>query len=156
MKQKYVILKNTKKNELIIKEFAELNKDAFTLMCEETFHDKLVESAINKGSQALMATLRTKNMYPNAIYAAQIAEEVVNLYKSKDADSMELYFDDKEIVTEGRDAPEPLDDSASESVEIDALLEDDVSESIDDNEIDAKIIPIRAADSDDADADNGQ
>ena len=156
MKQKYVILKNTKKNELIIKEFAELNKDAFTLMCEETFHDKLVESAINKGSQALIATLRTKNMYPNAICAAQIAAEVVNLYKSKDADSMELYFDDKEIVTEGRDAPEPLDDSESESVEIDALLEDDVSESIDDNEIDAKIIPIRAADSDDADADNGQ
>ncbi len=156
MKQKYVILKNTKKNELIIKEFAELNKDVFTLMCEETFHDKLVESAINKGSQALIATLRTKNMYPNAICAAQIAEEVVNLYKSKDADSMELYFDDKEIVTEGRDAPEPLDDSESESVEIDELLEDDVSESIDDNEIDAKIIPIRAADSDDADADNGQ
>jgi hypothetical protein len=155
MKQKYVILKNTKKNELIIKEFAELNKDAFTLMCEETFHDKLVESAINKGSQALMATLRTKNMYPNAIYAAQIAEEVVNLYKSKDADSMELYFDDKEIVTEGRDALEPLDDSASESVEIDELLEDDVSESIDDNEIDDIIIPIKAADSDAADADNG-
>ena len=156
MKQKYVILKNTKKNELIIKEFAELNKDAFTLMCEETFHDKLVKSAIKKGSQALIATLRTKNMYPNTIYAAQIAAEVVNLYKSKDADSMELYFDDKEIVTEGRDAPEPLDDSESESVEIDELLEDDVSESIDDNEIDAKIIPIRAADSDDADADNGQ
>jgi hypothetical protein len=47
-----------------------------------------------------------------------------------------------------------LDDSESESVEIDELLEDDVSESIDDNEIDAKIIPIRAADSDAADADN--
>ncbi len=156
MKQKYLILKNDEKNELIIKEFAELNKDAFTLMCEETFHDKLVESAINKGSQALIATLRTKNMYPNAIYAAQIAAEVVNLYKSKDADSMELYFDDKEIVTEGRDAPEPLDDSESESVEIDELLEDDVSESIDDNEIDDKIIPIRVADSDAADAGNGQ
>ncbi len=67
---------------------------------------------------------------------------------------MELYFDDKEILIKNRDAPEPLDDSASESVEIDELLEDDVSESIDDNEIDAKIIPIRAADSDAADADN--
>jgi hypothetical protein len=155
MKQKYVILKNTKKNELIIKEFAELNKDAFTLMCEETFHGELVESAINKGSQALIATLRTKNMYPTAICAAQIAEEVVNLYKSKDADSMELYFDDKEILTKGRGSPEPLDDSESESVEIDELFEDDVSESIDDNEIDELIIPIKAADSDAADVDNG-
>jgi hypothetical protein len=156
MKQKYVILKNTKKNELIIKEFAELNKDAFTLMYEETFHDKLVESAISKGRQALIATLRTKNMYPNAICAAQIAEEVINLYKSKDTDSMELYFDDKEIVTEGRDAPEPVDDSASESAAIDELLEDDASESTDDNEIDDIIIPIKAADSDDADAGNEQ
>ena len=78
MKQKYVILKNNKENELIIKEFAELNKDTFTLMCEETFHDKLIESAINKGSQALIATLRTKNMYPNGIYAAKIAEEAAH------------------------------------------------------------------------------
>ncbi len=159
MKQKYVILKNTKKNELIIKEFAELNKNAFTLMCEETFHDKLVKSAISKGSQALIAILRTKNMYPNAIYAAKIAEEVVNLYKSKDVDSMELYFDDKEILTEGRDATEPLDDNESESVEveIDELLDDDASESTyEDNEIDDITIPGQIADSDAADADNGQ
>lgn len=132
MKQKYLILKNNKKNELIIREFVELNKSAFTLMCEETFDDKLVKSAINKGSQALIATLRTKNMYPNAICAAKIAEEVVNLYKSKDADSVELYFDDKEILTKGRDDPEPLDDSASESVEIDELLEDDAAYPTDD------------------------
>ena len=157
MKQKYLILKNDEKNELKIKEFAELNKGAFTLMCEETFHDELVKSAISKGSQALIATLRTKNMYPNAIYAAKIAEEVVNLYKSKDAESMELYFDDKEISTEGRDVTEPLDDTESESVEIDELLEDDTAEpTYDDNEIDDIIVPIKIADSDAADADNGQ
>ncbi len=157
MKQKYVILKNTKKNELIIREFAELNKDAFTLMCEETFHDKLVESAIRKGRQPLIAILRTKNMYPNAIYAAKIAEEVVNLYKSKDADSMELYFDDKEISTEGRDAAEPLDDNESESVEveIDELLDDDASESTyDDNEIDDITIPIEVVDPDSVNTDD--
>jgi hypothetical protein len=156
MKQKYVILKNNKKNELIIKEFAELNKDAFTLTCEETFHGELVQSAINKGSQALIATLRTKHMYPTGICAAKIAEEVINLFKSKDTDSVELYFDDKEILTKDRDIPEPLDDSESESVEIDELLEDDASESTyDDNDIDDIIIPLKAADSDAADADNG-
>ncbi|MEE8430119.1 MAG: hypothetical protein V3S16_02620, partial [Candidatus Desulfatibia sp.] len=119
----------------------------------------LVKSAIRKGSQALIAILRTKNMYPNAIYAAKIAEEVVNLYKSKDADSVELYFDDKEISAEGRDAAEPLDDNESESVEIeiDELLDDDASEpTYDDNEIDDITIPIKIADSDAADADNGQ
>ena len=156
MKQKYVILKNNKKNELIIKEFSELSKDAFTLTCEETFHGKLVESAINKGSQSLIATLRTKHMYPTGICAAKIAEEVINLYKSKNADSTELYFDDKEILTEYRDAPEPLDDGKSELVEIDELLEDDASESTyDDNDIDDIIIPIKISDSDAADADNG-
>ncbi len=149
MKQKYLILKNNKKNELIIREFAELNKNTFTLMCEETFDDKLVKSAINKGSQALIATLRTKNMYPNAICAAKIAEEVVNLYKSKDADSVELYFDDKEILTKGRDDPEPLDDSASESVEIDELLEDDAAYPTDDI-----TIPIEVADPDSVNTDD--
>jgi len=157
MKQKYVILKNNKKNELIIKEFAELNKDAFTLMYAETFHGELVESAINKGSQALIATLRTKHMYPTGKCAARIAKEVINLYKSKDTDSIELYFDDKEILKKDSDAPEPLDDSEIKTVEIDELLEDDASESTyDDNEIDDLIIPIKAADSDAADADNGQ
>ena len=157
MKQKYVILKDNKKNEFIIKEFAELNKDAFTLTCEETFHGKLVESAINKGSQALIATLRTKHMYPNAICAAKIAEEVINLYESKDDDSMELYFDDKEILTSDRDVPEPFDDSESKVAEIDELLEDDDTESTyDDNDIDNIVIPINVADSDAADADNGQ
>lgn len=149
MKQKYLILKNNKKNELIIREFTELNKNTFTLMCEETFDDKLVKSAINKGSQALIATLRTKNMYPNAICAAKIAEEVVNLYKSKDADSVELYFDDKEILTKGRDDPEPLDDSASESVEIDELLEDDTAYPTDDI-----TIPIEVADPDSVNTDD--
>jgi hypothetical protein len=157
MKQKYVILKNNKKNELIIKEFAELNKDAFTLTCEETFHGKLVQSAINKGSQALIATLRTKHMYPTGICAAKIAEEVINLFKSKDTDSVELYFDDKEILTKDRDVPESLDDSESESVEIDELLEDDASESTyDDNDIDDIIIPINVADSDADDEDDGR
>ena len=157
MKQKYVILKNNKKNELIIKEFAELNKDTFTLTCEETFHDKLVESAINKGSQALIATLRTKHMYPTGICAAEIATEVTNLYKSKDADSVELYFDDKETLTKDRNTPKPLDDSESESVEIDELLEDDDSESTyDDNDIDDIIIPINVADSDADDEDDGR
>jgi len=156
MKQKYVILKNNEKNELIIKEFAELNKDAFTLTCEETFHGKLVESAINKGSQALIATLRTKHMYPTGTCAAKIAEEVIDLYKSKDADSTELYFDDKEFLPKGRGAPEPLDDSESESVEIDVLLEDDDSESTYDDEIDDIIIPINVADSDVDDTDNEQ
>ena len=156
MKQKYVILKNNEKNELIIKEFSELNTDAFTLMCEETFHDELVESAINKGRQALIATLRTKHMYPTGICAAKIAEEVINLYKSKDADSTELFFDDKEFLTEGRrNAPKPLDDRGSASAEIDELLEDDASELAYDDEIDDIIIPINLADSDDADEDNG-
>lgn len=154
MKQKYVILKNNEKNELIIQEFAELDKDAFTLTCEETFHDELVESAINKGSQALIATLRTKHMYPTGICAAKIAEEVINLYKSKDADFTELYFDDKEFLPKGRGAPKPLGDRESESVEIDELLEDDDSESTYDDEIDDIIIPINVADSDADDADN--
>jgi hypothetical protein len=59
MKQKYLILKNDEKTKLIIREFAELDKEIFTFLCEETFDDESVTSAIAIGKDALIATLRT-------------------------------------------------------------------------------------------------
>ncbi|MBL7181270.1 MAG: hypothetical protein ABIK98_13565 [Pseudomonadota bacterium] len=148
MKQKYFILKNTEKNELIIREFAELDKESFSLLCEETFQKDQITSAIAKGKEALVATIRTKNMYPIGPFAAKIAEEVTNLYESKDKDSIELAFDDIDILTKERVAHKPLDDIESEPVEIDELLVEDVAPAFDDSEIDNISYPIQIADDD--------
>lgn len=152
MKQKYLILKDNAKKALKIKEFAELDKEIFSLLCEETYQNKDIKAAIKKGMEALIATLRTPNMYPIGRYTAQIAEEVINLYKSKEADSKELFFNDVDILIEDREVPEILDDDASEPVEIDDLLEeDDTTDTTIDDEIKKITKPIKVADDDSVD-----
>jgi len=148
MKQKYFILKDTGKKVLVIREFAELDKESFSLLCEEIFQEERITSAIAKGKEALIATIRTKNMYPIGPFAAKLAEEVTKLYESKEKDSTELSFDDRDILEKERAAQKLLDDTASAPVEIDALLEEEVDPEFDDSEINNISYPIQIADDD--------
>jgi hypothetical protein len=59
MKQKYLLLKNDEKKELLIKEFAESDKESFSLLCEESYDSKEIESAIAKDKKALLSTCIT-------------------------------------------------------------------------------------------------
>jgi hypothetical protein len=68
MKHKYLILKNDKKNELTILEFAELEKqDEHTLLCEETYNAGTITSSILKGKKTLISILRTINLFPPSL-----------------------------------------------------------------------------------------
>lgn len=156
MKQKYVILKDKKNKALIIKEFAELDKEIFSLLCEQTYPDKDVKAAIKDGPEALIATLRTPNMYPIERYAVQIAEEVINLYKPRQTDdSKELFFDDLDILIADREPPDLLDDDTEDSVEMDDLLDDDdASDDSIDDEIKDITKPIQIADDDSVDSED--
>lgn len=151
MKQKYVILKDDENKALVIKEYAELDKEIFSLLCEQTYDDKAIKDAIKEGLEPLIATLRTPNMYPIERYAVQMAEEVVNLYKSKETDSKEIFFDDLDILIAEREDPDLIEDDARESVEIDDLLEDDTSDNSIDDEIKDITKPIQIADDDSVD-----
>jgi len=125
MKQKYLILKNDEKTKLIIREFAELDKDMFTFLCEETFDDESVKSAIAIGEDALIATLRTKNLFPIGIYAKELAAAVTKMYESGNDQSVELIFDDHDIMKKEQEEPLVDDDIEDEGVEIDDLLDED-------------------------------
>jgi hypothetical protein len=125
MKQKYLILKNNEKTKLIIKEFAELDKEMFSFLCEETFDDESVTSAITKGEDFLIETLRTKNLFPIKIYAKEIAAAVTNMYESGDDQSVELVFDDHDLMKNEQEEPVTEDKIEDEVVEIDDLIEDD-------------------------------
>ncbi|OEU64535.1 MAG: hypothetical protein BA867_00660 [Desulfobacterales bacterium S5133MH16] len=125
MKQKYLILKNDEKTKLIIREFAELDKEMFSFLCEETFDDESVTSAISIGQDALIATLRTKNLFPIGIYAKEIAAAVTKMYESGNDQSVELVFDDHELIKKEQEEPAVEDDIEDEVVEIDELLEED-------------------------------
>jgi hypothetical protein len=75
---------------------------------------------------ALVATLRTPNLFPIEPYAAKIAESVMALYDSADNGSAELFFDDSDLVGLDQNAawenPEIEADIEAEPSEIDTLF----------------------------------
>ncbi len=125
MKQKYLILKDDDKKELIIREFAELDKEALSPLCEETYDTKDIKSAIKDGKEALIKALRTKNMYPPGVYANKIADSVMEIYASKEQQSLELFFDDIELINKEDVTAEALAELDNEPEELDELLQDD-------------------------------
>jgi len=129
MKQKYLILKNDEKTSLIIKEFAELDKEIFSFLCEETFDDESIKSALAIGEDALIETLRTKNLFPIRIYAKEIAAAVTKMYKSGNEQSVELIFDDHDLLRKEQKAPVIEDEIEDETGEFYDLLEEDTPES---------------------------
>ncbi len=125
MKQKYLISKDNGKDKLVIREFAELDKEMFSLLCEEVYDDEAIESSIAKGKASLISTLRTQNMYPSGSYADKIAESVITIYGSEKNQSTELFFDDIDLLTKDQKKPEVVKVIEKEPVEIDELLEDE-------------------------------
>jgi hypothetical protein len=111
MRQKYVISQNDDKNKLEIKEYAIIDKDLnkvassmlqkgdFSLLCEETYETEIIVSSISKGMNALVSILRTENMFPIEPYITKIAGSVIALYNSSEDGSVELFFDDADLVS---------------------------------------------------------
>jgi predicted transcriptional regulator len=111
MRQKFIITQNSVKNELNIREYAiidkipkktktlALKKENYSLLGEETYRSETVVSSISKGRGALVAILRTDNLFPIAPYVHKIAESVMALYKSTNDHSVELFFDDVDLLS---------------------------------------------------------
>lgn len=111
MRQKYLITQKGDQSDLTIREYAVIEKDLknvesallredqFSFMCEERYDGSTIIRSISQGVEALMDTLRTTNMYPIKPYAQKIAESVIELYGSDSEDSVELFFDDVDLVS---------------------------------------------------------
>jgi hypothetical protein len=74
MKQKYLISRSKDNKILLIQELAEIDKDVLSATCEVTYDDSAIESAIEKGSERLIAVLRTKNFFPPGFYMDKISD----------------------------------------------------------------------------------
>jgi len=109
MRQKFIIEKNGTVSELNIKEYANLDRENkralkkmdqefFSLLCEETYDNNLIISAIKEGKDSLVSVIRTRNMYPILIHAEMIADSVIELYASGNNQPFELLIDDKELL----------------------------------------------------------
>ena len=141
MKQKYSIFVDKNAETMTIKEFAELDKGMFSLIFEETYNAAKIQSAIMEGKEALIAAIRTPNLYPIAEYVEKIADTVIDQFDSAPSEEpVELVFNDirlmqKETKEETEDDTE--DDTEDEDdVEIDSLLDDDDDDDDDSSETD--------------------
>lgn len=128
MKLKYQIIKDDEKKTVILREYAELDKEILSPLCEESYEIKAIKAAIAEGKEALIAALRTKNMYPPGIYAGKIAATMTELLKSKDEHSTELFFNDIELLAPEVEENDIETELSAESEAIDELLEDDYNE----------------------------
>ena len=111
MRQKYLISRNGDKDKLKIMEYAIIDKNlnkvassmlrkgSFSFLCEETYESEIIVSSISKGMNTLVAILRTRNIFPIEPYANKIAESVMALYNSSEDNSVELFFDDVDLVS---------------------------------------------------------
>jgi len=135
MKQKYSIDRDTKNEKLIIKEYAELDKEILSLLCEESYSDDTIVAAIESGTDDLVRALRTRNMYPPSSFAAKIASAVISLYENGAEQSIEIMFDDKELFEKEEEAVEPDDTVESDSEDIDELLDDEIDDDYEDKKL---------------------
>ncbi|RPH47794.1 MAG: hypothetical protein EHM85_18940 [Desulfobacteraceae bacterium] len=131
MKQKYLIVKDDENSNLIIRELAELDKEMFSILCEEIYEKNKIKHAIQKGKEELISALRTHNFYPPGLQAGKIAEAVMTLYSSGSAQPVEVYIDDAEHLTK-----EPIEILVDEHIETETEteeVEEIFEESFDDN-----------------------
>lgn len=132
MRHKYVITRSPETAELILQELSELDKDAFSLVCEERFHDSAIVSAANLGMEALVNEIRTTNFFPCGLFAAKIAESVLKLFDSQNDTCVEVHCDDADYLSKKRVAPEIIEEIEEDTADVDALLEDDFDSEFDD------------------------
>ncbi len=138
MKQKYSILRDVQNHQLIIREYAELDKDVLSLLCEETYADRTIQSVIKSGKKSMISTLRTKNLYPPVTYADKIAEAVIMLYGSEDKESIEIFFDDVELLAVELSALETEPETGEDSEDLEELFDDDINGSYEGNDDEIK------------------
>ncbi len=131
MNHKYLIEKIPGKKELILKEFAELEKENFTLLNEETYPEEKIADAVTKGKDAMIAALRTSNMYPPDFFINKIIESVLTMFGPNPVSSCEVIIDDIDLITKQRVKRKVSESIEEEEPEIEDLLDDDFEEEFD-------------------------
>ena len=128
MKQKYVVLMDNDTEKLAIQEYAELDKEMLSLLCEETYEIQAIKDAMEKDRNALIQALRTHNMYPPGAYTARIADAVAEMFQPGGNTSAELFFEEKDLFDSQEEVASETEESDDKSdMDVDELLDDDIN-----------------------------
>jgi hypothetical protein len=156
MKQKFEI--QGQGDKLVIKEYAELDKEMMSLLCEESYERSVIGEAVSRGTEATMAAIRTKNMYPPTAYAEKLGTAIAEMFDSSSEGPVEVVINDLELLASSIADQEDEADELEDETDIDDLLEDDVDTDEDnlEDEIAVKKIKssLKVADDEAADLDD--
>lgn len=134
MKYKYVFSKDHDASQFIIREYAELSKEIFSIVCESSYDLKQIEDAMADGYDAVMAKMRTQNFFPPGNFLDRIVKDVAELIASGEQNMVEVFCDDAEFLTKSFNSMESygkLDDDEDESPE--DFIDDDLPDDFDDD-----------------------
>jgi hypothetical protein len=136
MKQKYAIIRDDDQKTLIVREYAELDKEMMSLLCEETYDQDKIAAALKEDHQAVINAIRTNNMYPPTLFAQAIAEAIADLLTEGGNQSAELFFDDKDLFNKEIVLPDDsIEEEVEDDVEVDDLLEDDIEDDFENDKV---------------------
>ena len=134
MRQKFIVQKNDDQGMLIVQEYAELDKDILSFICEERHPLEQIEHAVQGGREAVIAQLRTDNMYPPILYAQAIADLVMAQVEEGENDLQELVFDDNQYISKDLQETEEAEVEDKDS-DLDDLLDDELDDEYDDKKL---------------------
>jgi hypothetical protein len=135
MKQKYMIARSEDGKGIVIKEYAEIDKDLFSVLCEQIYDIKEIQAAGQKGKSKLLTLIRNRNFFPPIGAAGQIIESIENLLHSGSDETVEIEINDSEnlsgkevemdVIEDMDDDGEQLDDLLDETVDVDVDVYDE-------------------------------
>jgi hypothetical protein len=123
MKQQFLVARGEAKTDLLIREFAELEKNETSLVGEHVFKAADLEKAAQTGLGELIARLRSTDFFPPAFLAEKLAQAVIELINDAAKESVEVMMDDMTIMKDQE--ADFVDDELDDDEDIDDLLEDD-------------------------------
>ena len=150
MKQRFLISRNTGGAKIVIKEYAELDKGMYSLLCEESYMVAAVEAALAKGPEQLLRLLRTESFFPTSFFAEKLIATLDDyIQQGRDGD-VKIEADDTECISRV-DKPAPVEGDG----DIDDLLVADSEEiDVEDGTVGKLDAPIKIAEDEIVEAGN--
>jgi hypothetical protein len=139
MRQKYVITINKDSEEMLLQEYSELDKDSFSLVCEEKYPLLTIQGAAGLGTQMLVNEIRTRHFFPCGPFADKIASGITTLLNQGNDATGEIVCNDVDYLARKPISEDRTVDIEDDETDVDDLVddefEDDFSDDMDSDEM---------------------
>lgn len=126
-----MILKSDDGKSIVIKEYAEIDKELFSVLCEQHYDIKEIETAVKKGKSSLLSMIRNRNFFPPIESTGQILEGIENLLRSGSNETIEIEINDSENLSGKEVEMDVIDDIEDDGEQLDDLLDETVDVDVD-------------------------